>query len=107
MLSATHDDEAGEHVGCSLTASYGWLSGASAQAPQRMTEDPQRTVAGHGGGGPARAVILGPPGLGAQPGGRTPVGAENYVTSCDLGIFVDQATEPVAPQHMDTRTFCG
>jgi hypothetical protein len=35
------------------------------------------------------------------------VGAENYVTSCDLGIFVDQATEPVAPQHMDTRTFCG
>ena len=36
-----------------------------------------------------------------------PVGAENHVTSCDLGIFVDQATEPVAPQHMDTRTFCG
>ena len=35
------------------------------------------------------------------------LGAENYVTSCDLGIFVDQATEPVAPQHMDTRTFCG
>jgi hypothetical protein len=36
-----------------------------------------------------------------------PVGAENYVTSCDLGIFVDQATEPVAPQHADARTFCG
>ena len=33
------------------------------------------------------------------------MGAENYVISCDLGIFVDQATEPVAPQHMDTRTF--
>jgi hypothetical protein len=33
------------------------------------------------------------------------VGAENYVTSCDLGIFVDHATGLVAPQHMDTRTF--
>jgi hypothetical protein len=41
------------------------------------------------------------------PPGDEPVGAENYVTSCDLGIFVDQATEPVAPQQMDTRTFCG
>ena len=38
---------------------------------------------------------------------ENPLGAENHVTSCDLGILVDQATEPVAPQHMDTRTFCG
>ncbi len=30
-----------------------------------------------------------------------PVGAENYVTSCDLGIFVDQAAESVPPQHAD------
>jgi hypothetical protein len=30
----------------------------------------------------------------------------NHVTSCDLGIFVDQATEPVAPQQTDTRPFC-
>jgi hypothetical protein len=26
MLSVTHDNEAGEHVGYSLTASHGWLS---------------------------------------------------------------------------------
>jgi hypothetical protein len=30
-----------------------------------------------------------------------PVGAENYVTSCDLGSFVDQAAESVPPQHAD------
>jgi hypothetical protein len=33
------------------------------------------------------------------------VGAENYVTSCDLGIFVDQAAESVPPEHADTCTF--
>jgi hypothetical protein len=29
------------------------------------------------------------------------VGAENSVTSCDLRIFVDQATEPIAAQNPD------
>jgi hypothetical protein len=33
------------------------------------------------------------------------VGAENCVTSCDLGIFVDQAAESVPPEHADTCTF--
>ena len=33
------------------------------------------------------------------------MGAENYVTSCDLGIFVDHAAEWVPPQHADTCTF--
>ena len=31
-----------------------------------------------------------------------PVGAEYCVTSCDLGVFVDQAAEPVPPQNPDT-----
>ena len=31
----------------------------------------------------------------------TPVGAENAVTLRDLGIFVDQATEPVSAQDPD------
>ena len=31
------------------------------------------------------------------------VGAENAVTSCDLGVFVDQAAEPVPPQNPDIR----
>lgn len=35
------------------------------------------------------------------------MGADNHVTSCDLGVFVDQAAESVAPQHADARTFCG
>ena len=30
-----------------------------------------------------------------------PVGAENCVTSCDLGIFADQAAEPVPAQYPD------
>ena len=34
-------------------------------------------------------------------GGAQRVGAEIYVTSCDLGIFVDQAAEPVSPQDSD------
>jgi hypothetical protein len=34
-----------------------------------------------------------------------PVGAENCVTSCDLGVFVDQAAEPVASE--DPRARCG
>jgi uncharacterized membrane protein len=33
------------------------------------------------------------------------VGAENYVTLCDLGVFVDQATEPVSPQDAYSRRF--
>jgi hypothetical protein len=35
-------------------------------------------------------------------GGR-PVGAENWVTSCDLQVFVDEAAEPVASEHADAR----
>jgi len=35
------------------------------------------------------------------------VGAEYCVTSCDLGIFVDQAAEPVPPQNPDTCACCG
>jgi hypothetical protein len=30
------------------------------------------------------------------------VGAEYCVTSCDLGIFVDHAAQPVPPQNPDT-----
>jgi len=33
----------------------------------------------------------------------TPVGAEYLVTLCDLGIFADQAVEPVPPQDPDIR----
>jgi hypothetical protein len=41
----------------------------------------------------------------AEPGGRR-VGAGNYVTSCVLRIFVDQAAEPIPPQntHLWTLT---
>jgi hypothetical protein len=35
------------------------------------------------------------------------VGAENYVTSCDLGIFVDQAAEPFSAQYANSRSFGG
>jgi hypothetical protein len=35
------------------------------------------------------------------------VGAEYSVTLCDLGIFVDQATEPVPSQDTDIRTLRG
>ena len=35
-----------------------------------------------------------------------PVGAENPVTLCDLGVFVDQTAEPVPPQHPDIRASC-
>jgi hypothetical protein len=34
------------------------------------------------------------------------VGAEFCVTSCHLGVFVDQAAEPVAPWNPDTCA-CG
>jgi hypothetical protein len=34
------------------------------------------------------------------------VGAEYCVTSCDLGVFVDKAAEPVSPQNPDTCA-CG
>ena len=30
------------------------------------------------------------------------MGAGNCVISCDLVIFMDQAAEPVPPQHLDT-----
>jgi len=36
-----------------------------------------------------------------------PVGAGNYVTLCGLGIFVDQAAGPIAPQDGGSRTFFG
>ena len=35
------------------------------------------------------------------------MGAEYCVTSCDLGIFVDQATEPVPLQNPDACSCCG
>jgi hypothetical protein len=34
------------------------------------------------------------------------VDAENHVTSCDPGIFVDQAAELAALQHADSCPFC-
>ena len=39
------------------------------------------------------------------PGLLDRVGAGNCVTSCDLGIFMDQAAEPVPPQHPDIRAW--
>jgi hypothetical protein len=36
-----------------------------------------------------------------KPVGLMPVGAENGVTSCDLRIFMDQATEPITAQNPD------
>ena len=36
-----------------------------------------------------------------------PVGAGNCVTLCDLGVFVDQAAEPVPPQHPDSCALRG
>jgi hypothetical protein len=36
-----------------------------------------------------------------------PVGAEYPVALCDLGIFADQATEPVPSQNPDIRTYKG
>jgi hypothetical protein len=35
------------------------------------------------------------------------VDAGNYVTSCDLRIFVDQAAEPVSPQNAHTGHSAG
>jgi len=32
------------------------------------------------------------------------VGAENWVTSCDLQVFVDKAAEPVPSEHADARS---
>ena len=31
------------------------------------------------------------------------VGAENWVTSCDLQVLVDEAAEPVPSEHADAR----
>jgi hypothetical protein len=47
--------------------------------------------------------LLGCPGTTRQ----HPVGAEYSVTLCDLGVFVDQAAEPVPPQNSDTCACCG
>ena len=33
--------------------------------------------------------------------GSPHAGAEYCVTSCDLGVFVDQAAEPIAPEDPD------
>ena len=38
-----------------------------------------------------------------EPGFR-PVGAENRATLCDLQVLVDEAAEPVSPEHADGRT---
>jgi hypothetical protein len=47
----------------------------------------------HDGPGLLDAVLAGEElAVAGQRGVRQPVGAENPVTSCDLGIFVDQAT---------------
>ena len=35
------------------------------------------------------------------------MGAENYATLCDLGILVDQVTEPVPAQNAHTGLSCG
>jgi hypothetical protein len=32
--------------------------------------------------------------------GQNPMSAENYVTLCDLGIFADEAAEPVSAQNV-------
>ena len=37
------------------------------------------------------------------PPGPHPVGARNSVTSCDLGVFVEEAAEPVASDDLDVR----
>ena len=34
---------------------------------------------------------------------QPPVGAESWVTSCDLQVFVDEAAEPVPSEHADAR----
>jgi hypothetical protein len=34
-------------------------------------------------------------------------GTENSVVPCDLGIFVDQAAEPILPQNPATSARCG
>jgi hypothetical protein len=36
-----------------------------------------------------------------------PVGAEYCVTSCDLGVFVDEAAEPILPENARIRDGCG
>ena len=35
------------------------------------------------------------------------VGAEYCVTSCDLGVFVDEAAEPIPPENARIRDGCG
>ena len=41
------------------------------------------------------------------PSGHDPVGAEYCVTLRDLGVFVDEAAEPVPPQNADTSPAAG
>jgi len=35
------------------------------------------------------------------------VGAEYCVTSCTLGVFVDEAAEPIPPENAHIRRGCG
>ena len=68
---------------------------------------------GRGGSGPGGFRLLGPviTWLGIRQEQRIwtslkqHVGAGNCVTLCDLGILVDQATEPVATQNQDVRAW--
>ena len=36
---------------------------------------------------------------------HSPCGCQNPVTSCNLGIFVDQAAEPISPQNPDINVW--
>jgi len=53
----------------------------------------------------ARELISLRTGRTTRRGGRRPVGAENSVTSCDLHVLVQKATETVASQRTNSR--CG
>jgi len=67
---------------------------------------PERVVASVGGLLSAAAFLaLDRPSRGYQDrvggGVAPPVSAEYCVTSCDLGVFVDEAADPVSPQNPD------
>jgi hypothetical protein len=48
-------------------------------------------------------ILYGPVGVGKA----TSCGCRKPCQLCDLGIFTDQAAEPVAPHHPDIRAYCG
>ena len=50
-------------------------------------------------------AVLAPCSLGGRMLGPGRVGAGNGVTLCDLGVFVDQAAEPVPAQNARTSRF--